>query len=122
MKKTIDKKMALKVLYANEDQVFHEEINGVNFLVAHGEDYTITGDYSTFRAVPLGIEIDLDPEMEVDFWDVGVIIAYPKKEGVETDPDDMFDWASEYDGDAPEVWDVGSKLPKSLQDDTGRNH
>lgn len=115
MKKEITKKMAEAIL-GNDG--FIETVAGTDFYVAYGESYTVDGSYSTFRAVPIGVEIEDDFEEELldgsDLYYYGVTIAYPQREGVEIDPDDMFDWAYEYDGDAPEIWDIGTKLPKSL--------
>mgnify|MGYP000845810577 CR=1 FL=1 len=103
----------------------------VEYYVSDGEDYTLSGDYSTFRAVPL-IEIDVEDEDEIhrlDLYNIGVTIAHPMTEAyaeavekVENGEEersilDWFDdWHSQYDENKFEIWDIGDRLPQNLDE------
>lgn len=120
------------------DDVFLDEIKGITFLIKRVEDYTLDGEYSTFRAIPVGIEIDIPDDEDPDIYDIGVTIAYPKTEefkAFEEKPlpdnwDDMTpeerywygsefaEWDSQYDTSKPEIWDVGDLLPKDMEEGT----
>lgn len=138
MKVKITEEMA-RELFGND--VFLDEIKGITFLVGRSEDYTLDGEYSTFRAIPIDIEIDIpddeDPN-DLDFYNIGVTIAYPKTEeyaAFEEEPlpdnwdemapeeryfydSDFAEWDSQYDTENPEIWDVGDMLPKDMEEGT----
>lgn len=120
------------------DDVFIDEVKGITFLIERVEDYTLDGEYSTFRAIPIGIEADIPDDEDPDIYDIGVTIAYPKTEEFKAfeekplpdDWDDMTpeeryfydsdfaEWDSQYDTSKPEIWDVGDMLPKDMEDST----
>ena len=138
MKVKITEEMARELF---GDDVFLDEIKEVMFLVENVEDYTLDGEYSTFRAIPIGIVIDVpddeDPD-DLDFYNIGVTIAYPKTEefkAFEEKPlpsnwDDMSpeeryfydsdfaEWDSQYDTSKPEIWDIGDMLPEDMEEGT----
>lgn len=138
MKVKITEEMARELF---GDDVFLDEIKEVMFLVKNVEDYTLDGEYSTFRAIPIGIVIDIpddeDPN-DLDFYNIGVTIAYPKTEeyaAFEEEPlpdnwdemtpeeryfydSDFAEWDSQYDTENPEIWDVGDMLPKDMEEGT----
>ena len=138
MKVNITEEMAREIL---KDDVFLDEIKGITFLIRNGEDYTLDGEYSTFRAIPVGIEIDIPDGNDVDdldFDDIGATIAYPKTEeyaAFEEKPlpdnwdkmdsnekywydSDFAEWDSQYDTSNPEIWDIGDMLPKDMEEGT----
>ena len=96
-------------------------VNGVDLVIVDEASFPGNGEYSTILAVPL-IEVEVESEEELenlnshDLWYWGVTIAYPRRDDFAPDPDDCFDWEAEYDGDSPEFWDIGKRLPQDLDE------
>lgn len=96
-------------------------INGVDFVIVDEASFPGNGEYSTIQAVPL-IEVEVESAEELenlsgyDLWYWGVTIAYPQRDDFTPDPDDYFDWEAEYDTEAPELWEIGKRLPRDFGD------
>ena len=73
MKVKITEEMARELF---GDDVFLDEIKEVMFLVKNVEDYTLDGEYSTFRAIPIGIVIDIPDDEDPKDMEEGT--SYPR--------------------------------------------